>query len=146
MVLRFKDPRLHLYDFADYFLVKCPSCHQCATVTTSNEEKVLNLFKKKTFVCNHCGRIEVNSNNHQLWLTANCKGNILWAYNLKHLEFIEGYVTAKLRESNKHEKLGWYNQGLFSRLPKWIKEKNNREAIIKTIQKLKESINIGSNQ
>ncbi|WP_156130557.1 hypothetical protein [Paenibacillus durus] len=143
---RFKDPRLHLYDFADIFLVQCPSCSKCATVTTNSEEKVFNLFKKKTFVCYHCGRIEEGSNNHELWLVANCKGNTLWAYNLRHLEFIENYVQAKLRESNKHEKLGWYNQGLVSRLPKWIKEKNNREVILKTINKLKGSVDIGKNK
>lgn len=143
MAQRFKNPRLHLYDFADYYLVKCPSCDKCASITTNDNKQVHNLFKEKLFVCNHCGSISEGSNNYDLWLTANCKGNLLWAYNLKHLEFIENYVGAKLRENNRHEEFGWDNQGLFSRLPQWIKDKNNREVILKTIQKLKRSVDLG---
>ncbi|GHU22691.1 hypothetical protein FACS1894172_04830 [Spirochaetia bacterium] len=143
MVDRFKDPGMHLYDFADHYLVECPDCNRCATITT-NKEETFNLFKKKTFLCRYCGKFEENAGNHDLWLSGTCNGNTLWAYNLEHLEFIEKYVKAKLRESNKDDERGYYNQGLFSRLPKWIKDKSNREDILKTIKKLRNTVKSGS--
>lgn len=71
-----------------------------------------------------------------LWLQINCCGETLWAYNFKHLEFIENYVTARLRRRIPNQ-----NQSLASRLPKWIKNAKNREEIIKAIAKLKEKLN-----
>lgn len=68
-----------------------------------------------------------------LWLKINCCGEILWAYNYKHLEFIENYVSAKLRERKP-----FVNKSLASRLPKWIKSAKNREEILKAVAKLKE--------
>ncbi|TVX93785.1 hypothetical protein [Paenibacillus agilis] len=145
---RFKDPRLHIDDFVNNLLVACPSCNKCATVITEFQEvsTATDSCLRRLFICNHCGKIDEAMNEYQLWLKANCKGNILWAYNLKHLEYIENYVQAKLRESSRHEKLGWCNQGLFSRLPVWIKEKRNRNIILMTIKKLKKTINVGKRE
>ncbi|MEW9532434.1 hypothetical protein AB0B72_28180, partial [Microbispora sp. NPDC049125] len=33
-----------------------------------------------------------------LWLQTPCCGNVLWAYNIRHLDLLEGYIGADLRE------------------------------------------------
>ena len=71
-----------------------------------------------------------------LWLEISCCGETLWAYNEKHLEFIEKYVAAKLRERVPN-----INKSLASRLPDWIKRAKNRDEILKAIGKLKEKLN-----
>jgi len=72
-----------------------------------------------------------------LWLKTSCVGHSLWAFNIKHLEFLESYVSAKLREREEGEKFGWHNSSLASRLPKWIKSSKNREALLKALNELK---------
>lgn len=75
-----------------------------------------------------------------LWLQARCGRHILWAYNLRHLEYIEAFVQASLRERGHREEHGWSNRSLFSRLPQWLKAAKNREKILQTIVLLKQSI------
>ncbi|MGI5171658.1 hypothetical protein ACQEU3_45665 [Spirillospora sp. CA-253888] len=33
-----------------------------------------------------------------LWLQRSCCGHVLWAYNVRHLDLLESYAAAKLRE------------------------------------------------
>lgn len=69
-----------------------------------------------------------------LWLKSDFDGHTLWAYNLKHLDFLQGHIEAKLRERNGQE---LFNKSLGSRLPKWMISKKNRETILKKINELK---------
>jgi hypothetical protein len=57
--------------------------------------------------------------------------NILWAYNLEHLEYLKNYVGAKLREAASGGKyaLAW-------KLPNFIKLAKNRNKILKAISRL----------
>jgi hypothetical protein len=66
-----------------------------------------------------------------LYLQIECSGNTLWALNLEHLNYIESYIEAGLRESHP------YYLSVESRLPKWMKLAKNREDVLKAIQKLK---------
>jgi len=77
---------------------------------------------------------------YHLWLQTSCCSRALWTYNLRHLEFIEAFVRAKLRERKPHELYGWSNQSLFFRLPKWIQLGKNREEILKAIAKIRQSV------
>jgi hypothetical protein len=70
-----------------------------------------------------------------LWLQISCCRETLWAYNYKHLEFIENYVSANLRERTPN-----LNKSVASRLPKWIKSAKNRDEILKAIKKLKSKL------
>jgi len=72
-----------------------------------------------------------------LWLKAPCCRNEVWAYNYEHLEWLEKYIGADLRERKENNTWGWSNQSLASRLPKWLKSSKNRIKIIETINKLK---------
>jgi RNase P subunit RPR2 len=66
-----------------------------------------------------------------LWLQVSCCGHTLWAYNGEHLSKLGAYVAAGLRErtANKH----W---SMFSRLPKWMSDGKNREAVLSSINRL----------
>jgi len=131
---RFKDTREDIYSFQNEFLVRCPFCDSCAIVRCIDPDKV-DLFAPRRFSCTACGsskdwsqqKIESwysealdNYFHYPLWLQTSCCSRTLWAYNLRHLEFIEAFVRAKLRERKPHELYGWSNKSLFSRLPKWI--------------------------
>lgn len=67
-----------------------------------------------------------------LWLQTAIKSNVLWAYNLEHLDFLKEYVASKLREDNFRNKYS-----LITNLPQWIKEAKNRDLIVRKLNKLK---------
>ncbi len=58
---------------------------------------------------------------------------------LEHLAFLEDFVQATLRE-NVRDKYGWSNQSLRNRLPAWIKDGHNREAILRCVGKLRQKV------
>jgi len=66
-----------------------------------------------------------------LWLAEKFKGNILWALNYAHLEYLKNYISAGLRERNG--RLGWT---MVEKLPDWIKSGKNRAGLIKLITTL----------
>ena len=149
---RFKDSRERIYSFHDELLVRCPHCDSCAILRCIDPDKV-DFFAPRRFSCTACGSSKDLSKQkieswytvddylgYPLWLETSCCGETLWAYNLRHLEFIEAFVRAKLRERKPDELYGWSNRSLFSRLPKWIQSGKNREEIIKAIAKIRESV------
>ena len=72
-----------------------------------------------------------------LWLQIRCVGHSLWAFNRRHLDFLEGYVSASLRERERDE-YGWRNASLGSRLPKRMTSGSNREEVLEAIRALRE--------
>ena len=147
MKLRFKDEGKSVYDFWYELFIKCPQCSKFAVVkSTPDEEKGFYSYKRRTLICKNCGFIKAYENrpssicnNYTFWIETRCCGEILWAYNLTHLVYIENYVRADLRERAKTN-LGWKNNSMISRLPKWLKDAYNREEILKCIGKLKKTI------
>ena len=153
---RFRDNGERLCSFQDEFQVQCPRCNSRATIHRIAPDNT-DLFAPHRFSCTACGSSKdwsggatwmgcsygepVDSYFHYpLWLQAPCCGYTLWAYNLRHLEFIEAFVKAKLRERKPNEQYGWSNRSLFSRLPKWIQSRKNRDGILKAIAKIRESL------
>jgi len=65
-----------------------------------------------------------------LYLQTNCCGHILWAYNRDHLANMRAYVEADIRTSDGE------NSSVESRLPKWMKQKHNREDVLRAIKRL----------
>lgn len=61
-----------------------------------------------------------------------CKGKLFWAKNREHLLEMESYVSSGLRTLP-------YRMRMVERLPTFIKEAKNREAILKILQKWKNS-------
>jgi len=145
-----------IYTMMDEFLVVCPHCNSCASIRKFDPTN-RDWFAPRRLLCEHCsftkdwaGRSLYHGWYNDppfepcfalpLWLSTRCCGHILWAYNLHHLKITEQYVSAELRENVRHPRYGWFNQSLFNRLPKWIKEAKNRDKVLKAITKLKQSV------
>jgi hypothetical protein len=130
--------------------LKC-SCSHCASELRVNIPKV-NVKKETIAVkCDNCGSTEeyaprnivqewkFNSTGKPsdsyfglpFWLSENFKGNILWAFNYYHLEYLKNYISAELRERNG--RLGWT---MVEKLPDWIKSAKNRTSLIKLISEM----------
>jgi hypothetical protein len=69
-----------------------------------------------------------------LWLRAEFRGRLLWALNEPHLDFLERYVAAGVREQSPG------NSTLASRLPAWIKSAKHRPALVKTLRRMRETL------
>lgn len=141
---RFADQHYRLTDFQNEVWVHCPKCQKQAIAKVLENEVRL--------ICTHCGyhklvsTIITNANGKnaelkqaahayfgaELWLSASFKNDIVWAYNPAHLEYLEQYISAKLREHKDREHFT-----LLEKLPKFYHESKNRDALLKIIQKLK---------
>jgi hypothetical protein len=148
----FKDNGEYIENFGDEFLVECPKCQSLARIVLSGDvDENRRIFSPKKLICPKCGlnkklsrdemRVRVGGSFDMhfrlpLWLQIPCCGDTLWAYNEKHLEFIENYVAAKLRVRKPN-----VNQSFVSRLPQWIKSAKNRDEILKAIAKLRGKLN-----
>lgn len=153
---RFLDTGTKIYEFYDEFLVVCPKCGKLAKVVIDEAEFAKlpqkrtqkfrnNFFAPRRLVCLNClhrdfwkgSQIAIGESvdwyfRLPLWLEISCCGETLWAYNRKHLEMLENYVSAKLRERTVKGR-----SSFLSKLPKWIKSAKNRDEILKAIGKLK---------
>ncbi len=139
---RFQDENLLPGNFYNDVWVVCPACTAKAIASTNTELKTVRLF------CVHCGYIKevgirIGKNEFvtmaahhffevKLWLMASFKNELFWAYNDKHLEYLERYISATLRE---HKNRTHFT--LLEKLPKFYHEAKNRSQLLKIIQKLK---------
>jgi hypothetical protein len=132
-----------------YVSVKCRECHQKIT----RHAEVDGRFSKLKVTCEHCGdscMYDATLSRHYLhdglmcdpvfglplWLQKPFGDDVFWAYHFEHLELLEQYVRAKLRERGIHNK-GSKNSLMFSRLPDFIKRARNREGILRLIGELR---------
>jgi hypothetical protein len=138
---RFHDENLILSNFYQEVWVVCPSCAKKATAKVNFEAKVARLFctscgcNKETSIAIKNGIVETAANHYfqaDLWLKATFKNDVFWAYNDKHLEYLERYISATLRE---HKDRTHFT--LLEKLPKFYHEAKNREGLLKIIAKLK---------
>ena len=115
-------------------LVKCPICQRCA----------FGSLDPTKIICHKCGFIKTSGSfsygngtffEEDLWLETECCSEKLWAYNKEHLDFLEKYIQATLRERKPN-----LTHSLASRLPIWMKKSSNREKVLKGIQKLKDKL------
>lgn len=148
-----------IYEFARNILVVCPNCGGKALVRAADPHLKTFEIKEVKIVCTACGfnksldGISYREDPKQkrgnvlifgapldpffhlpVWLQDDFSGEILWAYNLEHLDFLTEHVGAKLRERNRANA----PRSLGSRLPRWMTSAGNREGVLKTIEKLKE--------
>ena len=73
-----------------------------------------------------------------VWLQASCCGHVLWAYNVRHLDLLEAYVAAKLRE--RGDVAAGAPASLVERLPRWLKAAKNRAEVLRTIRRLRSTL------
>lgn len=143
---RFQDENKTLSDFQKEVLVICPVCKQKAVAKADYE------IKSARLLCNNCGYnkdITTKSSmfgvmgnwvvaahlyfDADLWLKAPFKDDFFFAYNNQHLDYLEKYISAGLRE---HKDRTHFT--LLEKLPKFYHEAKNRESLLKLIHKLKE--------
>jgi uncharacterized C2H2 Zn-finger protein len=159
-VERFRDRLERLCCFAGEILVRCPRCDRQASVVPDPNSAVDrgHLWLRRRLVCGSCGhtdewaapRIPGSTGRSvpdfdgpedpyfglQLWLSADCRGHVLWAYNAGHLDLLHDYVAAQVRD--RGDRLG--TMSLVERLPAWIKEAKHRDEVLKTIGRLRLSL------
>lgn len=139
---RFEDENLLISDFFNEVMVVCPTCARKAVAIANIDAKKVRLF------CVHCGynkeatveldqHIVIKRPSHEffdaeLWLQADFKNEVFWAYNDKHLHYLERYIRATLRGHKEREHFT-----LLEKLPKFYHEAKNREDLLKIIAKLK---------
>jgi len=155
--IRYKEEHEDRFDISmptveDPTLVVCPKCSKMAKVFPSNEKPKIGYSMR--VACTNCGYVKEKTDNvrryywhdedptdgyfkYPLWLKNSCCGHPLWVFNRHHLEFLEKFVSAELREREQKDKYGWSNGSLMSRLPKWIKSKKNRKKILECLAKLR---------
>ncbi len=145
MTQRFSDQNHRLSHFYDHVEVVCPGCGKKATATADYEKKEALLN------CLHCGyskitgtaievmgmrgHLKVAANAYfdaELWYTAPFKSEEFVAFNREHLDYLEAYISATLRE---HKDRTHFT--LLEKLPRFYHEAKNRDALLKLISKLK---------
>ncbi|MES3035245.1 MAG: TFIIB-type zinc ribbon-containing protein [Gemmatimonadota bacterium] len=166
MTERFTESRATAEDFGHEFLVSCPRCASRALV----RDRGPDAFERRIVLsCATCGHADVFQRTQPgvrtcadptwfetgavgigapvdwyfhlpLWLQAPCCGEVLWAWNAAHLDFLERYVRAQLRERVPSDEHGWSNRSLVSRMPRWISAAKNRSAVLATIARLRERV------
>lgn len=135
MTQRFSDSGESVYNLWDHWIIACPKCAKPIDINT------------RKISCIHCGYSKVLMEEGMTglpvgwsvvaehYLTIPCSGHELWAVNLEHLDFLERYVGAQLRERQANE-----NRSMASRLPQWIKDAKHREEILTCIAKLRDRL------
>lgn len=118
--LRFRDTGQKIYDFGHSFWVHCPQCDRRSTIVQfgENSPNAYRIFDHHRLTCPSCGyskdwkrnSVTINSDRAEyfdlaLWLQIPCCGQILWAYNAEHLDFLENYVIAKFKRAIARPKL-----------------------------------------
>ena len=146
----FRDTAERIYDFGNEFLICCPRCEaQAKVIPDETQYEIAKRFcRKGKMSCFHCGLNRRYEKNYSqiggaldwyfglsLWLQTPCCGNLLWAYNARHLAFLENYVAAELRA-----RIPYRNGSLASRLPQWIKRAHNRPELLRSIEQLKKKL------
>lgn len=148
--IRFFDSGIRLEDFLSEVWVRCPRCDAPGVVTVAAPPYWSSTPR---FGCHGCAlRLEGRRTQWfgptanlrdsdgrepafglELRLQTRCAGHLLWAYNPAHLDFIDHYVRADLRERE-----GTMNGSLASRLPKWMKSSRHRNEIRRAIARLQQ--------
>lgn len=139
---RFQDENLILSDFYDEVLVVCPACAKKAMAKSNFETRKVRLFcvncgynKEVSTALNQTASIQMPANvffDAALWLQTTFKNELFYANNEKHLDYLERYISASLRE---HKDRTHFT--LLEKLPKFYHEAKNREGLLKIIAKLK---------
>lgn len=107
-------------------LVKCDECESSFQIQPKSE-KYLNCSPKEE------GLIHDQVFGCPYYFQEDFKGKLFWAKNREHLLEMENYVSSDLRTRLP------YRMRMVEKLPTFIKEAKNREAILKILQKWKNS-------
>lgn len=135
-----------LHEFADEFLVRCPCCEARAVVRREPIDALprrLRLVAPWHVECPACGFSEwacgkVTPHHTPLdwhfqlplWLQEPCCGHVLWAYNQRHLRFIEQLVASSWRHWPER------SRPVEHRVAAWVLADENRASVLRALAAL----------
>jgi len=128
---RFRADDVYLDDLAGDVLAVCPSCGGCVHAIRTERGR-------RRAACGGCGWHGVwgpEDEGLPLWLTTDVGGHELWAYNAAHLDLVEAFVGATLRERGDHDPA--MPRPLVDKLPGWLKQAKNRDAVLAGVARLR---------
>ena len=155
---RAKESREPLAALLDEVLVVCPRCAGPA-VSKRLDAAARDTAAPRRLVCRRCGHLQesrppavsglarIGHDDYfrlPLWLATPCCGELLWAFNARHLAALEAYALADLRERRCDPVQGWSNQSVASRLPKWIKAARNRAEVGRGLARLRARLSLAN--
>jgi len=132
---------------------KSKNCDFCGSAISEVHQKGFERDVSIKVSCKNCGKTKPYDAEHlrivsdlrnprdphfglQLWLQSGFDGSILWAYNTAHLDFLEEFVSAKLREEKAVSR-----HSLTQTMPLFILKASNRTKLLKLISKMRKTIN-----
>ena len=125
-------------------LIECEKCGDCATlrkfVFPRDRKLVLRLGECSCLHCGHQWNMPADADfvtRGPLWLKMLCHGNVLWILNRPHLEFMEQFIGAELREERMEERS---SRRLSSALPLWMLAAKNRKDVMRCMGKLRQKL------
>jgi len=126
-------------------LVACEKCGKCASlrefVFQRKPKAAIRRFANSS--CLHCGHQWMAPagvhffTRGPLWLQIPCHKNVLWILNRPHLEFMDQFIAAGLREERMPERS---SRRLSSALPRWLIVGKNRDDVVRCLKKLREKL------
>lgn len=145
MCHRFQDQNHRLSHFQDDVEIVCPDCGKKAQAKPDQEKNEVILYYRWCGYIKICsteidvlgipGRLKMAAHQYfdaELWYAASFKNEYFWAYNRSHLDYLESYIAARLRE---HMDRSHFT--LIEKLPRFYHEAKNRDALLKLIAQLK---------
>jgi len=125
-------------------LVACDKCGKCATLRKFTFPRTKKAIEHRgECVCLHCGhqwsiRVDVAFfTAGPLWLKTTVHQNVLWVLNREHLDFLEQFIEADLREERMPERS---TRRLSSALPPWMLAAKNRDDVVRALKKLRKKL------
>lgn len=145
---RFSDENKRLSDFHKEVLVCCPACGKKAIARVNDEESKARLlcavcgYNKEigaeTTVGGKVGRLRMAADHYfdaPLFMQHPFKNDVFYAYNEAHLDYLERYIGATLREHTDRTHFT-----LLEKLPKFYHEAKNRGELLRVIGKLRKLV------
>ena len=149
---RFRDDGRSHFSYLDEILVTCPKCAAAGHVVPSGVSRAhskIPAFAPRRFQCSAChhrveshgGIVTFGTDGRDpylrlpLRLQARTRHGVLYAYGRAHLDWIEAFVAAPLRERRVEH--GSANRSITSRLPLWVKASKNREEVLRALGRLR---------
>lgn len=150
---RFTDPGVLPWDLLDEIHVVCPGCGGPALVMPRGpvfDRHRPRAFDDRRLTCSGCALVRAWPGRGKRTLTwredgcdpyfgepllarTACGGHMLWAFNPRHLDIIERFVSATDRQRPPVEPGG---ATVVEHLPGWIKSAGNRRAVLVACQRL----------
>lgn len=155
---RFHDPGDPLEVFFDEVLVRCPRCDELARVVLApplpGSPERIAAFADRRLVCGACGlartwpaagakrRIATGTDadpwfGERLWLRHDVAGHVLWAYNVRHLDLLAGFIGAKQRS---RDLAPGTIHSVVNHLPTWMKQAGRRDELLAAIAAMRSTL------